>query len=115
MAALWPQVTLGAVGALVVWILIARVTRMVSAASIAAAVALPLSLVALRLAGWPAPGFSGAWPFLLVTILMGALVIVRHRANLARILAGTENRMGSRPDRNSPRAEATPDQGTASS
>ena len=97
--ALWPHVTLGAAAALVVWLLALRVTRYVSVASCAAAIALPLSIVAGRLAGWPAPGLEGAGPFLGVTALLAAFVVWKHRGNLARVRAGTEPKVGrKRPD-----------------
>lgn len=100
MAAYWPWMTLATMAALCVWIVVARLTRYVSAASIAAALALPAAAVAGVLAGWPL-GTDGArnagagWPFAGMAIGLGALVIWRHRGNLARLRAGTERRMGS--------------------
>jgi len=64
-------------------------SRYVSAASMAAAIALPL---ALAWRGEPR-GTLGAG------LAVAALVVVRHRANLARLAAGTESRVGSRPRR----------------
>lgn len=97
---MWPVLTLPAIVALLVWILVAKLTRMVSAASCLAAAVLPAMVWVLpRILGRGADA-DGApvsvGPFVIVTALLGLLVIVRHRANLARILAGTENRIGAR-------------------
>ena len=56
-------------------------TRIMSLASVAAAASYPISLAIF--------GFS-PWPVELLAIASAALVIWRHRANLARIAAGTE-------------------------
>jgi glycerol-3-phosphate acyltransferase PlsY len=37
--------------------------------------------------GWPVSGFAA---------VVGLLVIVRHRSNIARLRAGTENRFGKK-------------------
>lgn len=77
---------IGALVALVVWGLTAVATRFVSAASILAAVSLPVTALALgrdRV-------FVGA------CIAVAALVVVRHRSNLARIAAGTESKIGQK-------------------
>ncbi len=71
------------------WGVICALSRYVSLASIAAAVAVPL-------AGWilylPARG-----PLLPgVLTLLGIVIIARHRANIRRLLNGTENRFGPR-------------------
>ncbi|HYV85320.1 MAG TPA: glycerol-3-phosphate 1-O-acyltransferase PlsY [Patescibacteria group bacterium] len=70
--------------ALAVFTLTVAIGRMVSLASVIACVTLPLAALAL-----------GAEPGrLILAILVGALVIARHRPNLVRILDGTENRVG---------------------
>ncbi len=67
---------------LVVWVGVFVVSRYVSLASIAAALALPLAV-------W----FTGRVPVLtLVGLGLGALAIYRHRANLRRLWNGTEPR-----------------------
>lgn len=113
LSALWPVVTPAAFGALATWIIVVRTTRYVSVASCAAALALPLGVIVFTLAfGWPDPDAPlearlGAWPFLLATAALGALVIFKHRANLARVRAGTEPRIGqSRAGQARPSADA---------
>jgi glycerol-3-phosphate acyltransferase PlsY len=69
--------------ALGVWIILFVATRYVSIASIAAAVALPTAV-------WLTQSslFLG-----LVTTALGALAIYKHKANIQRLMAGTENRI----------------------
>lgn len=82
-AVLFPE---GALIALLVWLLSAGVTRYVSVASMLAAISLPVSAFLLHKAGV----VVGA------TVLVSILVVVRHRANLARLAAGTESRIGQK-------------------
>lgn len=71
----------------VVWIVVFEATRYVSLASIAAAVALPIAVaIALFLKELPTP-----IP-LYFSFCLGAIVVVRHRSNLSRLVNGTEPR-----------------------
>ena len=71
----------------VVWIVVFEATRYVSLASIAAAVALPIAVaIMLFLKGLPTP-----IP-LYFSFCLGAIVVVRHRSNLSRLVKGTEPR-----------------------
>ncbi|MEJ1971528.1 MAG: glycerol-3-phosphate 1-O-acyltransferase PlsY [Lacunisphaera sp.] len=70
----------------VVWVLTFLTTRYVSLGSILAAVAVP---AASWLRGNPLP-------FSIVATALGAFVIFRHRANLKRLLAGTEPRFAKK-------------------
>jgi glycerol-3-phosphate acyltransferase PlsY len=83
MAALsWPA----ALGAGAVWLVLFLATRTVSVASVAAAASLPLFTALF-------PPASGGISFLVLEIFALAaalLIIVRHRANLARLLHGKE-------------------------
>ncbi|MDA0768047.1 MAG: glycerol-3-phosphate 1-O-acyltransferase PlsY [Verrucomicrobia bacterium] len=82
----------GVVILILVFIITLRLTHDVSAASIAAAVALPLITV------WGAyfhgKYADGTWnkPLLAFAILAGVMAIWRHRSNIARIRSGTENK-----------------------
>ncbi len=94
MIAVWPYLALPALGALVLWIFVAAISRYISLASCLAAISLPLWVfIGSRVAGTESPGLL---PFYITTGVMGSLVVLRHRANLRRLLAGTENRMGRR-------------------
>ncbi|MDF9828411.1 glycerol-3-phosphate acyltransferase PlsY [Ereboglobus sp. PH5-5] len=73
--------------ALLVWWVVFQTTRYVSLASILATVSLPVSSCTMWcLWGWP--------PFSVVIISAGAaiFVAVRHRANIGRLMRGTENK-----------------------
>jgi glycerol-3-phosphate acyltransferase PlsY len=82
----WP-VGLACLG---VFLTVLAASRIVSLSSVAAAVALPL----LMLAWFQSQGMGVRWPYLLLALLTAVLVIWRHRSNLARLLAGTEPRLG---------------------
>lgn len=99
--AIWPYLTVPALVALGVWIILVKAFRYVSLASIAAAVSLPIAFgVYLFVAGWE---LGVVWPFVVVTALMAVLVTVRHRSNIQRLLAGTESKLGEKkPDENFP-------------
>ena len=72
--------------AAVLFLLIVWATRYVSLGSIAATLALP-----------PAAWLAGAPTAVVVAAAgTGGLILFRHRANLRRLLAGTERRMGVR-------------------
>ncbi|MFN0127413.1 MAG: glycerol-3-phosphate 1-O-acyltransferase PlsY [Verrucomicrobiales bacterium] len=77
--------------ALLVWAVAMKVCRYVSLSSILAAWAL---LVALAADVWRTGKLNG--PLLALSLLVAVLVTVRHRANLARIAAGTEPKAGAR-------------------
>lgn len=77
---------------LATWILVIAISRFVSLGSVVAAAILPL---ATALTG-------NHWPRVALTAVIGLLVIWRHRANLQRLRAGTEARLGA------PRSETAP-------
>ena len=88
----FPYFTWSGLAALGVWIVVLLIWRYVSLASISAAAAFPLLfLAACALSGWPV---RRLWPLLAFAVAMAALVIGRHRSNIARLLQGTENKMG---------------------
>ena len=73
------------VGALIVFILVLVFWRCVSLASISAASSLPLLVYLLY-----APGHAPPYPVSAGTSFAMLLIIVRHRANIIRLLRGTE-------------------------
>lgn len=95
MLGIYPHLTFAGLGALAVWIVAALIWRYVSLASCLAALALPaIVFVVAHLAG--RAQHAGMVPFYVVSGALGLLVIVRHRSNLKRLMAGTENRMGAK-------------------
>lgn len=80
---------LAAAAALVVFLLIAFTTRYVSLASILGAAFIPL--FAMVTSPDRSPVFVGG------TMFIALLVIMKHHANIARLMHGTESRFGSKP------------------
>jgi glycerol-3-phosphate acyltransferase PlsY len=72
-----------------VWIAVFLITRYASLASMLAALSLPVTAV---LMGEP-------WPVIVFAAGAAAAVVLLHRANVARLLAGTENRFALRRGR----------------
>jgi acyl phosphate:glycerol-3-phosphate acyltransferase len=72
--------------ALLVWVAVAATFRYASLASLTAVVMVPLGGLALGY-GVPAAAASAG---------VAALIVVRHRENISRLLAGTEHRLGER-------------------
>jgi len=72
--------------AALVWLVVTATFRYVSLASIVAAVCVPLGALAL--------GY--ARPSVLACVFAAAIVVARHRDNIARLTAGTERRVGQR-------------------
>ena len=71
----------------IVWIMVFQVSRYVSVASMAAALALPLTIGMMFCLN------QLSSPILLYfSLCLAALVVFRHRSNLSRLLRGTEPR-----------------------
>ena len=69
---------------LVTWVLMAQLFRYSSLAALAASALAPLYVV------WLSPGT----PTLATMIVMSAILIFRHRANIRNLIAGTETKIG---------------------
>lgn len=80
LAASWPT----GVGACAIWLLVARLTKFSSAAALTAFAAAPFLCFLI----------SGDWLLAALALLVALLVWQRHHANIARLLAGTEPRIG---------------------
>ena len=76
---------IGAVIFAVVWLAMAFATRYSSLAALVAAIVTPIALFFL---GPPDVG--------LLFAVMSAIVLIKHRANIGRLLAGTESRIGAK-------------------
>ena len=75
--------------AAILWLIVAFFWHYSSLASISAAAALPIFMQVLY-----APHHGAPPSFVtLGTVLISLLVLVKHRANIARLIAGTENRI----------------------
>ena len=74
---------------LIVFILAVLVTKYVSVGSIAAAIALPVTVWIMT----PQNLFLG-----IVSTALGALAIHKHKSNIQRLMAGTENKLGKKKE-----------------
>jgi glycerol-3-phosphate acyltransferase PlsY len=83
-----PIAMLVALGA---WLLFFFTSRYVSLASMAAAIAVPVTMAVQMTT-------AKSWDGVLLGfgILLAILVVVRHRANIQRLMAGTESRVGKK-------------------
>jgi glycerol-3-phosphate acyltransferase PlsY len=71
-----------------VWIVVFAISRYVSLASIITALALPFATWRL----------DGRTSMIVITSLLAAMAIYKHRSNLMRLLNGTENRFGRKKE-----------------
>lgn len=79
----------------IVWYVTMRVSRYVSIASMFSLATGPIWLIIL----------AAPLPFVVVAALLDVLTIIRHRTNIARLLSGTENKVGpGEPDLSAPQA-----------
>jgi glycerol-3-phosphate acyltransferase PlsY len=70
---------------LIVWIATAAITRYSSLSALVAAVAMPV-----------VEFFIGDIKIAALTAIMSVIIWVKHRANISRLMAGTESRIGSK-------------------
>lgn len=89
---LWPYYTVCVLIAFGIWIAVVLIWRYVSLASIAASVTFIIALIAAIILK-PDWKFTGLWPILIAAVAIPVMVIVRHRENIKRLLAGTESKI----------------------
>lgn len=88
--------------AFLLWLIVLAAKRYISLASIVAGLSLPLWVVVLFLVapwergGAPLPRLEAAAPFAGLALGLALLVVWTHRANIARLRAGTEMKVGQR-------------------
>lgn len=99
---LWPLYTLAGIGGGLVFVAVLMIYRYISLASIVAVIAFA-TLVSILGSGHvdtPTVRFYTPWsdfePLLIVAWLFAALITFRHRANIARLLKGTEPKVGQK-------------------
>ena len=92
---LWPYYTVCASFAIIVWAAMVLIWRYVSLASIAASITFPvvLMLAIVLIPGWD---IAGLWPLLIAATAIPLTVIIRHRENIKRLLAGTESKISKK-------------------
>jgi glycerol-3-phosphate acyltransferase PlsY len=82
----------GALPAFGIWLILLLSTRIMSIASIAAAAALPVTLLVHTLSH---PSAQPRWATLIASVVLGALILLRHRENLRRLRRGEEKPLWS--------------------
>lgn len=87
----YPFLTLPAIVAFFVWVIGVALSRMSSVGSLSAALAFPIFVIVYLFMREGAIG--PRWPLPAFAVLTCLLVFVRHRANIRRILSGTESRL----------------------
>lgn len=88
----YPDLTFPALLSFIMWCLGLALTRMSSVGSILGAISFPVFYIAFA----PTHGRTLAqrWPMLAFTLLAAVMIVVRHHANIRRILTGTETKVG---------------------
>ena len=96
--ALYPAMTIPGAAALVVFLLFLAVTRIMSLSAMVGAVTVPLwGYATAWFFGEPgAPLTNSAWFYVGFGALIPIIVLSTHRANIGRLFAGTEPRIGQR-------------------
>jgi acyl phosphate:glycerol-3-phosphate acyltransferase len=90
---LWPFYTLPGFGAIIVFVITLMAARYVSLASIIGSMSFPVFYFLLGLARhWDPLGTQ--LPLLIFAIVITSMVVYKHRGNIARLRAGTENKIG---------------------
>lgn len=102
MVGIYPHLTWPILAAMAVWLGAVKLWRIISLASMLAAISVPLwYLISIvpRAGGEEtfADRLVERWPFVVVTMLLALLVVWKHRSNIARLRAGTESRIGEPP------------------
>ena len=89
---LWPYFTICSTVSFAVWAAAVLLWGYISLASIVASIVFPITLVlaVVLLPGWD---FVSLWPLLAASIAIPLLVIIRHRENIKRLIAGTESKI----------------------
>ncbi|MHC5059793.1 MAG: glycerol-3-phosphate 1-O-acyltransferase PlsY [Planctomycetota bacterium] len=89
MLGLYPYYTIPGIVALVVWAGVVLIFRYVSLASMVASVVFPISLI-VSIAVFDDWRFAQLWPLIVMALVMGGLIVVRHAENIKRLLEGSE-------------------------
>jgi glycerol-3-phosphate acyltransferase PlsY len=91
MLGMFPYFTYPGLAAIGAFIVLFMLTRYVSVGSMGAAIFFPVAYLAIgRTLGWDILGAQ--LPLLVFAVLVAVLIVYKHRGNIARLMAGTENR-----------------------
>jgi glycerol-3-phosphate acyltransferase PlsY len=89
---IWPYYTVPGLIVFVLWAFIVLIWRYISLGSIIAAAVFPVVIIIMTvvLKNWH---FNILWPLIAAAIILCSLVIFLHRANIKRLLDGTEHKI----------------------
>ncbi|MBN1805380.1 MAG: glycerol-3-phosphate 1-O-acyltransferase PlsY [Sedimentisphaerales bacterium] len=89
---LWPYYTACALIAITIWLVVVLIWRYVSLASIIASISFPVVLIfSITIKkNWD---LFTLWPLLVAATAIPLMVIIRHRENIKRLIAGTESKI----------------------
>jgi glycerol-3-phosphate acyltransferase PlsY len=120
----YPVMTIAMTVAVAIWLICLRITRMIGVSSVITAALAPVIVLAapalaIRWRMFPGNevhagtkmGFGDGvldWPYVALTAILSAIIIYRHRANIARALAGKEPKVNLSLRRAPARAKAKP-------
>jgi len=89
----FPYFTVAAVVALILFLILLKTTRYMSIASMGGAISFTFAYICIALVRhWPL--FEQQLPLLIFAVLIAGMIVYKHRGNIARLRAGTENRLG---------------------
>jgi len=91
MVAMWPLLTFPVLLAFLAWVVTLKGTKMISLASLVAAIVLFADAVVTVML---ASTIKHAWPLLAVTGLIASMVLWKHRSNIRRSARGEEPKIG---------------------
>lgn len=91
MVAMWPLLTIPVLLAFLAWVITLQASKMISLASVIAAIVLFADAVVTVLLG---STIEHAWPLLAVSGFIATIVCWKHRSNISRIFRGEEPRIG---------------------
>lgn len=87
----WPALTLAGLAGLLVWYVTVKLSSYVALGSVLAAIALPILALLIGMS-WGIP-LDELLVLVGMAALLSLLVVVRHKSNIARMLAGTESKV----------------------
>ena len=105
LGALFGLIPVVGVAAFALWCLVLALTRMISAASVAACIALPVLALLIH---WPT---HTSLPAFLVATLMSVFAFIKHIPNLKRIANKTEPKIGAKKPAGDAQNDAPEDEG----
>lgn len=91
---IWPYFTCSALIAIGLWAYVALRSRYVSLASVIASIAFPVFLLG-SIVLVPSWTLDALWPLLIIGIAIPAVVVIRHRKNIKRLMTGSEDKIGT--------------------